>query len=226
MKKLFASILLALLLPMLSTAAPSVPAELVGHYYLSGMTEAGSEMRLKADGSFEWMLAYGSADLYATGTWELNDGKVTLTSAAQEKPEFRLFAEDEYRNTRSAKPGIWVAVVGFPGRGPLPGVEVRFESSDGQTVSAVSQPNGDAIVNMPDTVNWVRAGLKMKETDAPYQWLVLPADRSKARLAGFTATNPLSVLPRSFQTMVLVREGSKLRPDEDAVVRGVYTKGE
>ncbi|TGV77628.1 hypothetical protein EN788_67460, partial [Mesorhizobium sp. M2D.F.Ca.ET.145.01.1.1] len=35
-------------------------AGLAGHYYLRGVMEVGSELLLKKDGSFEFMLAYGA----------------------------------------------------------------------------------------------------------------------------------------------------------------------
>ncbi len=38
--------------------------ELAGHYILQGVMEVGSELLLKSDGSFEYMLAYGAADYW------------------------------------------------------------------------------------------------------------------------------------------------------------------
>src|SRR5712692_8023800 len=43
--------------------------ELAGHYVLYGVHEVGSELLLKPDGTFEYMLAYGAADYSATGKW-------------------------------------------------------------------------------------------------------------------------------------------------------------
>jgi len=38
-----------------------------GHYVLENAHEMGSELELKSDGEFEYMLAYGAADYMATG---------------------------------------------------------------------------------------------------------------------------------------------------------------
>jgi hypothetical protein len=67
------------LLPAKASAAckPADPA-LAGHYYLRGVMEVGSELLLKRDGGFEYMLAYGALDEAASGCWVRNGGIVTL----------------------------------------------------------------------------------------------------------------------------------------------------
>jgi hypothetical protein len=69
----------AALLPVGASAAcaPADPS-LAGHYYLEGVMEVGSELLLKADGRFEYMLAYGALDELASGCWTRNGGVVTL----------------------------------------------------------------------------------------------------------------------------------------------------
>ena len=56
-----------------STASATKPKvtkpEVVGHYYLSGMTEVGSELLLKPSGEFDWVLMYGAQDMAARGRW-------------------------------------------------------------------------------------------------------------------------------------------------------------
>jgi hypothetical protein len=54
-----------------SSAGGCVPgdASLAGHYYLRGVMEVGSELLLRKDGSFEFMLAYGANDQYGKGCW-------------------------------------------------------------------------------------------------------------------------------------------------------------
>ena len=44
-------------------------ARYAGHYYLNGVMEVGSELLLRPDGSFEFMLAYGANDQYGKGCW-------------------------------------------------------------------------------------------------------------------------------------------------------------
>jgi hypothetical protein len=59
--------------------APADPS-LAGHYWLRGVMEVGSELLLKADGRFQYMLAYGALDELASGCWKRNGGVVTLTA--------------------------------------------------------------------------------------------------------------------------------------------------
>lgn len=103
--------------------AASPAAEWVGHYYLKGQMEMGSELLLRADGSFAWMISYGAVDQQAQGRWTLKDQAISLTSAKPSKaPTFRLFEEDECTfaslppkalgspssaSRRSAQPPIW-----------------------------------------------------------------------------------------------------------------------
>jgi hypothetical protein len=228
MKKLLATAvtLLAVMLAAPTTTFAAAPdaRELAGHYYLSGGGEMGSELLLKENGDFDWVLMYGAVDQYAHGTWTLKDGKVRLTSAAQGKPDFKLFDDDDYGKTKPAEAGMWIAIVGFPHQGPLPDVEVCFESSSGKTATAVSKPNGDAIVTMPASEQWKRAGLRMNGSKEPYQWITVPPTRAKTRLAGFTVSNPETVIPSAFKTMMLTVEGRQLRAADPNGFSGSYEK--
>ena len=61
-------------------AADCAPADrsLAGNYYLQGVMEVGSELLLKADGRFQYMLAYGALDELASGCWARHGVAVTL----------------------------------------------------------------------------------------------------------------------------------------------------
>ncbi|WEF32900.1 hypothetical protein [Pseudoduganella chitinolytica] len=210
--------------PVAATAASST---LPGHYYLHGMTAVGSELLLKPDGSFQWSLSYGADDQMATGTWAVTGKDITLTSAQPaQAPTFRNFSEDDYGRTKPAEPGSWIAIVGFPHQGPLAGVEVQFESAAGKRATAVSRPNGDAIVQMPAGEQWARVGLRMEGSDAAWQWLAVPPARAGQRLAGFTVTDPLALMPQAFTTMTLQEDGGKLRVTNPEGWRGRYEKAE
>jgi hypothetical protein len=52
-----------------SSACKAGDPALAGHYYLNGVMEVGSELLLRKDGSFAFMLAYGANDQYGTGCW-------------------------------------------------------------------------------------------------------------------------------------------------------------
>jgi hypothetical protein len=54
---------------------------LSGHYFMSGVMEVGSELLLQANGRFEYMLAYGALDEYASGCWSTNGRTVTLAAS-------------------------------------------------------------------------------------------------------------------------------------------------
>lgn len=66
-------------------------AALVGHYYLSGVHEVGSELLLRADGTFDWGLAYGAIDQAAKGNWRV-DGDAVLLVADLKPSDAPLFA--------------------------------------------------------------------------------------------------------------------------------------
>src|SRR5258707_15455356 len=76
-----------------------------GHYILKGVMEVGSEVLLKSDGSFEYMLAYGAADYWAKGTWRHENNSVVLNCAGRKEAPFRLLRSE------AGKPGrirLWV----------------------------------------------------------------------------------------------------------------------
>lgn len=74
-----------------ATAAPAAAAPVAatkemeavsGHYYLQGVTEVGSELLLRKDGQFRWMLAYGAVDQQAEGSWQMAGQQLELTATA------------------------------------------------------------------------------------------------------------------------------------------------
>ena len=67
------------------TCAPGDPKR-VGHYYLNGVMEVGSELLLKPDGSFEFMLAYGALDQYGKGCWRVEGNRVLVIPAGRSAP--------------------------------------------------------------------------------------------------------------------------------------------
>lgn len=70
-------------------------AALIGHYYLSGIMETGSELLLKPDGRFEWFMSYGNVDQFANGRWNRDKTMVVLTPdrSAPDAPLFRIDAQ-------------------------------------------------------------------------------------------------------------------------------------
>jgi hypothetical protein len=189
--------------PSPTNSTPSA-AELAGHYYLEGVREVGSELLLRPDGRFEWTMSYGAVDQYAQGRWQQQGQQLVLTAARPtEAPVYRLFKEDELRLRKAADPGRWVAIVGVPRVGPTAGVEVWFEGSGGKLGRAVSQPNGDAILERaPQGQTWVRAGLRRANSQDTWQWLSIPAARAQDRIAAFAVDDPAKLIEPAFERMV------------------------
>ena len=211
-------------------AAPQKPAPapaassagLTGQYALEGATEVGSMLALRPDGTYRWMMSYGNQDLSSAGVWVAKGDRVVLT-AKREPLKFRLFTEDELNLKKDPKPGVWVAIVGVPRQGPVADVEVRFEAKSGKTAVATSLPNGDAIVDMPASEAWVRAGLRAKGSTEAYQVLAVPAARGKARIAAFAIEN-VDALQNGFVSMELSQEKGALVPAGESAMRGRYVK--
>jgi hypothetical protein len=79
--------------------------DVAAHYVLRGVTEVGSELLLKSDGTFEYILAYGAADYWAKGTWRQENNRVFLNSAGRKEAPFRLLRSE------AGEPGkirVWV----------------------------------------------------------------------------------------------------------------------
>lgn len=55
---------------------------LVGHYYLMGVMETGSELLLRPDRLFDWSLSYGAVDQDAQGAWHVEHDEVVLVTSA------------------------------------------------------------------------------------------------------------------------------------------------
>ncbi|MCW3478612.1 hypothetical protein OL229_03390 [Neisseriaceae bacterium JH1-16] len=202
-------------------AAPAGKSDdLAGHYYLQNVREVGSELLLKTDGSFEGSMSYGAVDSYIKGKWQRQGDKVVLqTTASDKEPDFRLFRDEELRIRRPAETGTWLAIVGLPNTGPMAGVEVTFESKTGKTLSAITDRNGDASVEMPDSETWARAGLRREGSKAPLQWFAIPAARAAARLTAFAVDDIAYLRPQPLKTLQLrIKNGTLVADDGNGMV--------
>jgi hypothetical protein len=74
LKGLFASLLIALATPLAAKPANDI----VGHYYLDGVRETGSELLMTADGRYQWYLSYGAVDQSSEGKWTRSSNRVVL----------------------------------------------------------------------------------------------------------------------------------------------------
>lgn len=195
---------------------------LVGHYYLEQVRETGSELILKETGEFEWMLSQGSVDQFAKGKWSAENGKVILdVTPAVETPTFRFLSEDEM-NFAPVEAGTWVAAIGVLGVAPLSNIEVRFLSKSGKIASAITKQNGDAIVTMPATEIWARAGLRTAGGTGSWQWFDINDQQAIARGVAFAARRS-EIRSVPFKQLQLIRRKNGLGfADND--VGGIYVK--
>jgi len=108
-----------------------------GHYVLRGVMEVGSELLLRPDGTFEYMLAYGAADYQASGTWKVDGDAVVLTTSGEEKQAFRMI-----RSAAVKGDGIRVIVKG-PGGAPADHIDVGIKTEEGY-LNATTDDHGVA----------------------------------------------------------------------------------
>ncbi|MBG0809550.1 hypothetical protein IY145_09180 [Methylosinus sp. H3A] len=98
-------------------------ASLAGQYHLSGVMEVGSELLLRSDGRFDYMLAYGALDELASGCWSREGDVVTLIVS-----KFQASMDDPMKFDR-----LELAVT------PRGGLSRRFE---GGRTGVYSRPRG------------------------------------------------------------------------------------
>lgn len=114
-------------LALAALTAGLLPADdLAGHYYLQNVREMGSELLLKPDGRFEFMLAYGAADYHAKGAWRHDHDVVILNSEDTNAPPFRLV-----RSLAGKDTGIHLYVKAPNGR-PVENIDVAVKTAQGQ----------------------------------------------------------------------------------------------
>ncbi len=92
-----------------------------GHYYLNSVMEVGSELLLRPDGSFEFMLAYGANDQYGKGCWVAKGSTLEVIPAGRASASRNHSPEDRGFSglvlTISGRDLIWdIAGSGHKGR--------------------------------------------------------------------------------------------------------------
>jgi hypothetical protein len=118
-------------------------ADRSGHYYLQNVREVGSELLLKPDGSFEFMLSYGAADYWGKGTWRGQGNAVVLNSAPDKHaPPFRLL-----RSAATEAAAIHIHVLA-PGGQAVPNIEVVLLTEKGNLPATTGS---DGVAEFPKT---------------------------------------------------------------------------
>jgi hypothetical protein len=122
---------------MLASLLAAHAEDVAGHYFLQGLREVGSELLLRPNGTFEFMLAYGAADLQASGTWRREADAVILKTAGKKEEPFRLLRSAE---SKAAGVRIWVKA---PNGRPVENIDVALKTDAGFT-QARTGPDGAA----------------------------------------------------------------------------------
>ena len=155
-----------------TAAANAVQSETpAGHYVLQGMREVGSELLLRDDGRFQYMLAYGAYDEFASGTWTVDGKRVILNTEAKDvPPKFTL-------KSAESKPGkvVEILVNDKKGRG-LAGVDVIliFDGNKGEV--GYTQSYGYQFSLKDDQLpRMIGLGIKMYNLEP--QWTKLTGDK-------------------------------------------------
>lgn len=165
---------------------------IAGHYYLSGVREVGSELVLRADGRFQWMLAYGAMDFSAEGRWWHAGDCVGLAREQGARRPFELLRRDGDDDTRATyadmdkypppDQGDRLLVYAFEAsRGmSADGLEVAVRWADGQEQAVVAKRGAalfDPRPGLPVQVGarWPRSGMPMTwmQVDADARWPLL-----------------------------------------------------
>ncbi|MCH4150723.1 MAG: hypothetical protein LKF30_02055 [Sphingobium sp.] len=128
--------LLALLCVLLPAAAQAegVPPAL---YRAAQGPELAAQIEIRADGHFDYALAYGALDEHAEGLWTKTDTGIALTTQPKPKPpEFRL----DHQGRAGDAP--FALLVRWPdGRG-IAGVDFRLGLADGSEITGYTQDYG------------------------------------------------------------------------------------
>ena len=140
-------------------------ARVAGHYYLEGVREVGSELLLRPNGNFEFMLAYGALDESGEGTWRVADGAVILQSPGAPHPAtVKLVASSGVATT-----SIRVVVNDTQGQ-PVSGIEVDAVRPKSGTSSAHTRA-GQYLLEFGrgDTPTELSVGYDMLNLMVPFQ---------------------------------------------------------
>lgn len=197
-------------LSMLSSAAePATPINAqaaAGVYYLEGVREVGAELQLRADGRFDFGMAYGGVDKSAQGKWSADGRVVTLTSDPTPAAGFSLLASgpnllDAY-GTEPGKPTLLAVKVSTPRLGMIwSNMEVTAEFSNGQRRSGLTGTTGMLGFLDRSEPEWKGATIKRISVSYPKAkigpvWFKLDPSTTKSLEVNF---EPGPMAPQAFE---------------------------
>lgn len=148
-----------------------------GRYRATGVHDLASELELSADGRFHWLLAYGSLDKEARGTWRREGERILLTTDQPVRPpQFEMIEAK-----RGEPGGLDVMVTGPDGEGlALVDIELLYDGAPPDT--GYTQRTGWRIALPPDKrLTGIRLGLAAY--GVPFQQF--PVDLAKGNILRF-----------------------------------------
>jgi hypothetical protein len=151
-----------------------------GTYCPRGVREVGSCLRLSADASFEYFLAYGAYDEKSAGHWKADGTDVVLDSPPYDKaPAFT------FQGFRAAEgDGFDIVVVGKAGN-PINGINVRA-TCDGRSIDVGVTGTGFAV-DCKSAPTEIALGLEMFGLAYKTIAVSAPAGADKAYVFAFDA---------------------------------------
>jgi hypothetical protein len=111
---------------LMAAVVATAPADLVG-LYDGGQMEIAAGLELRADGKFQYGLAYGALDEEAEGSWTVEGDHVLLTTEPAVVPPRFSLAEQKAAATPGA---IEVSIVDPKGRA-LPNIDIAVTYGEG-----------------------------------------------------------------------------------------------
>lgn len=132
-KKIFLFILI--LISVMNTIAQTL-ATIAGEYYLKGVMEMASGIKLNTDSSFEFFFSYGALDRSGAGKWSLKNNTIILNSPLPASQDFALVSNKTVNNDQ--------LTIKILEQNPafLSGVYAVIKSND-KEFEAVSNNNGE-----------------------------------------------------------------------------------
>ncbi|TCV97780.1 hypothetical protein EC912_101797 [Luteibacter rhizovicinus] len=200
-------------------AAPCAPADtkMVGHYYLEGVMEVGSELLLRPDGNFEYALSAGAMDLAAHGCWSRTGERVTLISAKQGGPiDIHPVTTMSNDGTGSPESMIPVPLVDdFSGPSPhdsvtvavgrIKGTEIHLDFVDGSSVSKVVESGDQVVFTHAKSSAIKRVGIKLSFKGEALRWF---DNNEPSRRLFLFSVDTSSLTPQAFPRLELKTSGA------------------
>lgn len=96
MKQLF---ILSFIIFLFTITMQAQTNNISGTYYLEGVRETASGIKLNADSSFEFFFSYGALDRHGSGTWTTENNTVILNSKPYPGKDFKLVDSSSDNNS-------------------------------------------------------------------------------------------------------------------------------